>query len=261
MPAEIEQVGRDAVRLQRFGRRSATMPGKSSSALISVLLLGQSRARSRSTPSPMTAVAIDLADAEDPAHARVRHLDVVDRILLRLRAREVDVEDELRVALPHQEEVPHRVTPDFVDEVAHRDVAARALRDLHLFAAAHHGHHLVQHVLRVALRHPHVERLQSGAHARHRAVVVGALHVDRARESALPFGDVIGDVGHEVRGRAAFSALRITTRSLSSPKSVVRSQSAPSFSYVCPAALAAASSSPRPCRRCRATTRGSRRRT
>jgi hypothetical protein len=55
--------------------------------------------------------------------------------------------------------------PDFVDQVAQRHVAAGALGDLHLLAAAHDGDHLVQHVFRIALRDAGVERLQAGAHA------------------------------------------------------------------------------------------------
>ena len=69
--------------------------------------------------------------------------------------------------------------PDLVDQVAHRHVAAGALADLHFLAAAHHRHHLVQHVVGIARRDADAERLQPGAHARDRAVVVGALHVDR----------------------------------------------------------------------------------
>ena len=69
--------------------------------------------------------------------------------------------DELRIALSHQKEVAHRVAADLVDEIAHRDVAAGALGDLHLFTAAHHRHHLVQHVLRIALGNAHAERLQT----------------------------------------------------------------------------------------------------
>ena len=49
---------------------------------------------------------------------------------------------------------------------------------------------------------PSAQRLQTGAHARDRAVVIRALHVDRHREAALPLRDVIGDIGHEVGIRA-----------------------------------------------------------
>ena len=71
------------------------------------------------------------------------------------------------------------------------------------FAALHDRHHLVQHVFRIALRNAHLERLQSGAHACDRAVMIGALHVDGAAIAALPLRDVIRDVGHEVREVAA----------------------------------------------------------
>ena len=131
------------------------------------------------------------------------HLNVVDRILLALRARQVHVEGELGVALAHEEEVSDRVTPDIVHEVAHGDVAAGPLRDLHLLATAQHRHELVQHVLGVARRDADAERLQPRAHARDRAVVIGALHVDRPRKAALPLGDVVRNVRQEIRERAA----------------------------------------------------------
>jgi hypothetical protein len=57
--------------------------------------------------------------------------------------------------------------------------AAGALGDLDLLAAAHHRDHLVQHVVRVPRRDADAQRLQAGAHPGDRAVVVGALHVDR----------------------------------------------------------------------------------
>ncbi len=69
---------------------------------------------------------------------------------------------------------------DLVDQIAHVDVAAGALGDLHLLAALHHRHHLVQHVVGVSGGDAEVERLQAGAHPRHRAVVVRSLDVDDA---------------------------------------------------------------------------------
>ena len=39
----------------------------------------------------------------------MRHLDVVDRVLLRLRSCEIDIEDQLRVALAHEKEIADRV--------------------------------------------------------------------------------------------------------------------------------------------------------
>src|SRR5512139_4059913 len=49
--------------------------------------------------------------------AGVGVLHVVDRVLLRLRAREVDVEHELGFGLARGEEEAHRVAPDLVDQV------------------------------------------------------------------------------------------------------------------------------------------------
>src|SRR5690606_6511586 len=116
-----------------------------------------------------------LANSEDAAHAGMCHLDVVNGILLRLRPRQVNVEHELRIALSHEEEVPYRISTNLVDQVAHSDVAACTLGDLHLFSATSDGDHLVQYVFGIAFWNPHAERLQSGAHPRGGTMMIGTL--------------------------------------------------------------------------------------
>ena len=132
----------------------------------------------------------------------MRVLHVIDRIVLGLRLGQVDVEHEFRVGLARNQEETHRIAPNLVDQIAHRDVAAGALGEFYLLAPLHHRHHLVQHVRRVVPRNAgsrhRAERLQSGTHPRHRAVMIRSLHIDRVRESALPLGDVVGDVRHEI---------------------------------------------------------------
>src|SRR5437899_855040 len=142
--------------------------------------------------------------AEDAAQAGVRHLDVEDGVLLGLALGEVHIEHEVRVSPAHQEEVAHRVAPHLVDQLAHGHVTAGALGDLHLRAALHYRHHLVQHVLRVARRAAELERLQPDADASDRALMAGALDADRPCEAPLPFVDVIGDVREEIGVLAAF---------------------------------------------------------
>src|SRR2546421_6830248 len=137
--------------------------------------------------------------AEDAAHARVRHLDVKDRVFLRLAFGEIDVEDEVSIALPHQKEVAHRISTYFVYQIAYRHVAAGPLGNLHLLAAFHDGDHLVQHIFRIAFGNPHLQRLEAHAHAAHSSVMIRALHIDRAGIAALPLGDVIRDIRDEVR--------------------------------------------------------------
>ena len=129
----------------------------------------------------------------------MRVLDVIHRVLLRLRPGEIDVEDEFRIGLARHEEEAHGVAAGLVDQVAQRHVAARPLADLHFLPAAHHRHHLVQHVVGVARRYADVDRLQARAHARNRAVMIRALDVERTVEAALELRHVIRDVGHEVR--------------------------------------------------------------
>ena len=128
----------------------------------------------------------------------MRVLHVEDRVLVVALERQVDVEGELGVGLPAQHEEADRVLAGPLDQVAQGHVGAGALGELDLLAVALDPHHGVEHVVRVAGRHAHVGGLQAGAHPGDRAVVVGALDVDRLGEAALELGQVIGDVGHEV---------------------------------------------------------------
>src|SRR4029078_13000181 len=96
------QIRRDAMRFERVGR-AGDERWEIEKSLHELRLFRQVEHRK----VPLLAGGrrlIDLADAEDPGHARVRHLDVVDRILIRLRARDVDVEHELRVPLAQWED-------------------------------------------------------------------------------------------------------------------------------------------------------------
>ena len=95
-------------------------------------------------------------------------LHIVDRVLVGAREREVDIEHELGIGLALDQKKTHRVAPAPdrliaadalgrraigadaarpVDQIAQGDVRPGALGDLDLLATAHHGHHLVQHVV------------------------------------------------------------------------------------------------------------------
>ena len=121
----LAQPGGDAMRLERF--RGAPDDGRKIDQRLDELLFLSVPQLREIHSGRIETLAIDFADPEDSAHPRVRHLHVIDGILLRLFERDVDVEHELRVALPHQEEEPHRVPSDFVDQVANGEVAPGAL--------------------------------------------------------------------------------------------------------------------------------------
>ncbi len=70
--------------------------------------------------------------AQHAAHPRVGVLNVVNRVVVRLRAGEVDVKGQLRIGAARRQEEARGIAADFVDQVAHGDVAARPLRELHL---------------------------------------------------------------------------------------------------------------------------------
>ena len=192
----LEQPARDAMRFQILGR--PTHNRGEVEQLFDQLRLGGFGQHAEVDARTGHRRRIDLTDAEDAAHARVCHLHIVDGVFFRLTAREIDIEDQLRVAAAHEIEIAHRIAADFVDEVTHRDVRAGALGDLHLFTALHDGHHLMQHVVGIAFRNADFEGLQTGPHARRGAVVIGALHIDGTPIAALPLGDVVRDIRHEI---------------------------------------------------------------
>ena len=128
----------------------------------------------------------------------MRVLHVVHRVVVVLCNGQIHIEGVLRVGLAAQQKEANRVLAGPLDQVAQRDVAARAFADLDLFTALDHAHHGVQHIVGVALGDAHIGRLQPGAHAGDGAVVVGALDVDDLGVTTLPLGDVVSHVGHEV---------------------------------------------------------------
>ena len=129
----------------------------------------------------------------------MRHLHVVDGILLRLRPRQVDIEDERRIALAHEKEPAYGIAAHLFHQLPDGNDGSGSLGELQLLAAAHQRHHLMEHIIRIAGGDVHLERLEADANAGDGAVMIGALHVDGACEAALPFRDVIRDIGNEVR--------------------------------------------------------------
>ena len=156
----------------------------------------------------------------------MRVLDVVDRILLGALAREVDV-DVHRLLVAAREQVPAgRVDTDLVEKLVEEDDVPPSLRHLARLAALGQVDELVDedlHVLRVA-----AERARDRLQACDVAVVVGPEHVDEPLVPPVPLEPHVRDVDREIRGPPVRA--RTTTRSLSSPHSVVASQRAPSFS-------------------------------
>src|SRR5690606_13411480 len=93
---------------------------------------------------PLDRVGSGTGVAEDAAHSRVRHLHVVDRVLVAACAGELDVEDQVTVTAAHQEPVPGRVDTGLLVQVGQCHELAGALRHLGLGAASHHLHELHQ---------------------------------------------------------------------------------------------------------------------
>ncbi len=195
---QFTQVLRDLVRLQRLAgdfhhfREAGDFDHQPQRGLV------RQQAETGAALAEIVRQALLLRLTQQAAHAGMRILHVEHRVVIALLAREIDVEGQLGIGLARDQEPARRVAAHFIDQVAQRQVAAGALGQLHFLAATHHRHHLVQHVFRPALGNAEVHGLQAGAHARQRTVVVGAQLGDRAFIAALPLGQVVGDVRHEV---------------------------------------------------------------
>ena len=92
--------------------------------------------------------------AFDAAGPGMSVLDVIHRIVIALGQREIDIEGQLGAGRARGEEETRGVAPHLVYQVPQGDVAARPLGQFDLLAIAHHGHHLVQDVIRPALGNP-----------------------------------------------------------------------------------------------------------
>ena len=127
----------------------------------------------------------------------MRVLHVVHRVVLRLLARERQVEIERRVVAALEHEEPRRVDADVVDQVVERDDLPLPLRHLDALAALDEVHKLHdQELERVGLASECAPR---GLHPRHVSVVVRAPEVDEPIEPAPLLVEVVRDVGGEVR--------------------------------------------------------------
>ena len=149
---------------------------------------------------PATASDSLLGFAQDAGDAGVGVLDVVDRVVVRLAAGELEVEVDRGVVTAPEHEPARRVDADVVEQLVEGDEVAAALRHLRPLAAfddVDEAHDQRLEALRVG-----AEGLDRGAHAGHVAMVVGAEDVDQPAEAALELVPVVGDVGGEV-GRFA----------------------------------------------------------
>src|SRR5690606_10418697 len=112
------------------------------------------------------------------ADAGMRILDIEHRVLVATRQGKIDIEYELGIRPPLNEEIAYRVLTHPVYEIPHGDIAAGALGDLHFGAIAYDLDHFVEDVGRVILGNADVQRLQPGPDARDSAVVITALDID-----------------------------------------------------------------------------------
>ena len=158
------------------------------------------RRRSRASRAGDALVGRLAQDARDP---RVRVLDVVDRVVLRGRAGELEVDVDRRVVAALEHEEARRVDADVVDQLVEGDEVAAALAHPPALAALDDADQL--HDRRLEAIRVDAERRERRPHPRHVAVVVGAEHVDQPLVPALELVEVVGDVGGEV-GRLAVGA-------------------------------------------------------
>jgi hypothetical protein len=132
-------------------------------------------------------------DARDP---RVRVLDVVHRVVLRLLPCELQVEVDGGLVAALEQEEARGVGPDVVDQLVEGDEGALPLRHLRPLPALDEVDHLND------LRLEPIRVLSKGAdrraHPRDVPVVVGAEHVDQPIRAPLELVVVVGDVRGEI---------------------------------------------------------------
>ena len=127
-------------------------------------------------------------------------LDVIDRVLARLLARELDVELDRAVVRSLEHEEPGRVDADLVEQVVEHDEVAAALGHRGYLAALDEVDELQQRELdRVGIA---PERLHRRLHRAHVGRVVGPDRYELELEPALALVVHVGDVRSEVGGLA-----------------------------------------------------------
>src|SRR5215208_6872372 len=140
--------------------------------------------------SPASWVGFLLGTTKDRRDPRVRVLAVVDGVLVRLLARELEVEVDRRVVRALEEEEARGVDADVVEQVVERDELALALRHPRALAALHQVDELHDQELQRSVGA--AERAPDREHALDVPVVVGAPDVDEAIEPALALVLVVG---------------------------------------------------------------------
>src|SRR5690606_7088490 len=179
----------------RAGVRGALDDLREEAELLDDVLLGGLGEETQVDAVRGDAGRVDAGLAEDAGHAGVRVLDLVDRVLLGLVEGQVEVEEHLRVAAPHEEEVAGDVDAGLLEELPQRDELAGPLAEPDLPAAARDADDLDDLDLE-ELGEP--EAGERGLHPRGVAVGVGAPVDDHALEAAARLVPVIGDVREEV---------------------------------------------------------------
>ena len=157
-------------------------------------------------------MALFLECLQEAANARVRVLDIVDRVLAILAHGEAEVEFHLRVGLG-VEEVTAGVDGNFIEQVRKGDGLARALGHTHDLAVAHELDELHQHDIE-AVGAVKTQRVHRALHTGHMAVMVRAPDVDDLVEMThgelvAVVGNVAGEVGVEPVGAAQHVVLEV----------------------------------------------------
>src|ERR1700720_4799193 len=109
------------MRLERLGGGGHDV-GKSNRALGEIEFLGSEQVEIDCRGIRRQRQVLRCALAKNAREARVRILNVEDRIFGRLFLGELEIEIELAVGLAEQKEKSHHVGADFVDQLVERDV-------------------------------------------------------------------------------------------------------------------------------------------
>src|SRR5690625_5354672 len=148
--------------------------------------------------SGIQGTGICLADALKPDSGLSQYrinsgmgiLNIVNRVFLATRQRQIDIKDKLGVCPSLHQEKTYRIPAHPVDELAHGDITACAFGNGDLLALTHDLDHAMQDISRKILWNAQEQSLHSSTHTGDSADEIRDLDIEAVMKTALPLGDM-----------------------------------------------------------------------
>src|SRR2546426_2922047 len=126
----------------------------------------------------------------------MRVLDIIDGILRGLLLGQLQIEIELAVGPPGQEDELRGIRADIFDDLPQGDELARSLRHRHALTTAHQIDDLYQDYYQTVLRV--AKGLHRRLHAGNVAMMIGSPNIDQQVIAARQLVAMIGDIGCQI---------------------------------------------------------------